>query len=148
MKTLSTLVFSLGLFLQQPSSLSAAPARTTFAWQTSAAETAYNQLGDDAAAVVQRALGQTNDAAAIAILIGEGAKLQQRAQQLKPSYTQWISTLKPAQAEGVRRRVLSAGFTRYFGTLDTDPQLNNRIKQNPDLNKAIQNVMNTLGMAM
>lgn len=124
----------------------AAPASTPARYQHSPAEAQFNQLGNKMMLVVQRALAAPGDAEAIAILQKEGAPLRQQAQQLRPAYAQWLSGLSAREKAGVRTRMQSSSFATYFGTLETDPQLSNRLRSNQQLNQAVKGLLNSLDM--
>jgi len=115
-------------------------------YQNDPAEVKFNQLGTNMMAVVQRALSAPNDADAIAILEKEGAPLRQQAQQLRPTYAQWMAGLSSRETAGVRARLQNSSFATYFGTLETDPQLSNRLRANPKLNQAVKGLLNGLDM--
>lgn len=124
----------------------ATPAAVGERYQQNPAETKFNQLGANMMAVVQRALSAPNDAEAVAILEKEGASLRQQAQQLRPAYAQWMAGLSPREKAGVRARLQNSSFATYFGTLETDPQLNNRLRSNSKLNQVVKNLLSTLDM--
>ncbi|UOR05112.1 hypothetical protein MUN82_19515 [Hymenobacter aerilatus] len=140
-------LFALALLAAAPNAPSIVGSATTFAaYQQNPAETQFNRLGSDMMAVVQRALSAPTDAEAIAILEKEGAPLRERAQQLRPTYAQWMAGRSPRETAGVRARLQNSSFATYFGTLETDPQLNNRLRGNSKLNQAVKSLLNTLDM--
>jgi len=140
------LLLLLGLLASSSASVAAVATPHPAAWQMSAAEAEFNNIGSSAMALVQRALSLPNDADAVALLQKEGAALRQRAQKLRPVYTKWLSGLNARAAAGVRERIQSSSFGGYFGSLETDPQMSVRLRSNPALNKAVDNVTSALAM--
>ncbi|MBW3131084.1 hypothetical protein [Hymenobacter profundi] len=139
-------LLTLALLVAVPEAPTTAGPTAVEHYQQNPAETKFNRLGADMMAVVQRALSATNDAEAIAILQKEGAPLRQQAQQLRPTYAQWMAGLSSREKAGVRARLQNSSFATYFGTLETDPQLNNRLRSNPKLNQAVKDLLSTLDM--
>lgn len=123
-----------------------ASATTHSTLQASTPEAEFNRLAEAMMGLVQRVLSATSDTEALAIMQKESGSLRKQAEQLRPQYATWLGSLNTRDAAGVRNRMQRSNFATYFGTLETDPQINARLRSNPKLGDAVSHLLNSLDM--
>jgi hypothetical protein len=106
-------------------------------------EKAVNDLGNDAALLLRRAMEEPIDNKSIAILKSGTIPLQKRAQQLQPTYQAWMKTLTKVQREAYSLRMMkNNGLMTYLMVQEHNKKISSRLDLNPKLNQAATDLVN------
>lgn len=96
---------------------------------------AHENLCNDAASLLRRAMKEANDSKALVILQGkEAAQINERWHHLQPQFHKWLTALPAAQRQAYAQRMVAKnGLMQYMQSVEHDTKLNARIEHNPKL---------------
>lgn len=109
-------------------------------------EADFTALYNDVAALLRRALAETSDASALALLRSQTPALVKRQQQLRPAYNKWLASVPPAQSAAAMQRLQTSATTKSLKALENDPKVKARLAANEALAAAVGATMGAMNM--
>lgn len=96
------------------------------------------RLFNDMGALLRRALAESNDAKALAMLQGtEAAQILKREQESEPVFAQWQRTLPTAERKALELQLQNNETGQFISSLSQDANTSARLQHNPKLKAAV-----------
>jgi hypothetical protein len=104
-------------------------------------------LMSDYVKLLKSTFAEKDDAKSISILKNATPGLKTRFDKLKPELEKWISSMTDDQQEKFKQRLQTKPYIIDIFFLMNDDKIAGRVEKNPDLEKALGELGNSLGSA-